>query len=234
MTIFIKITRPMVNATFVERLNRFLTVIETEGKRVPCFLPNPGRLQEILYSGVEVILSRVERPGRKTKYDLIGVKHLGQKISVDSRIPNRLVLEALKKQSIPEFSQYTAIKPEYTYGESRIDFRLSNSDVCFLEVKSCTLVEDGLALFPDAPTERGRRHIAELMKAKRSGNRACILFLIQRNDAMAFAPNDRTDPAFGHTFREALKCGVEAYAFSSAFVGDRIELRGKLTVKHAP
>ncbi|MFQ5951325.1 MAG: DNA/RNA nuclease SfsA, partial [Candidatus Geothermarchaeales archaeon] len=233
MTISIKISGPMVDATFLKRLNRFLTIVEIERKRVPCFLPNPGRLQEVLYPGAEVILSRVETPGRKTNYDLIGVRHSGQKISIDSRIPNKLVLEALKKRDIEELSQYTVVEPEYSYGDSRIDFRLSNSDICFLEVKSCTLVEDGLALFPDAPTERGRRHIAELMEAKRRGNRACILFLIQRSDATAFAPNDRTDPAFGDTFREALKHNVEAYAYTSAFVEDRIELRGKRPIQRA-
>ena len=158
--------------------------------------------------------------------------HQGELVSVDTRVPNRLVFLALKNKDITEFSKYDFVKPESGYGSSRFDFFLSNdNEKCLLEVKSCTLVENGVALFPDAPTSRGRRHLLELIDAKKEGYRACVLFVVQRVNAHVFGPNDKTDPGFGEAFRKALKNGVEAYAYYSEFVGNRIFLRGKLEVR---
>lgn len=148
------------------------------------------------------------------------------------RVPNSLILEALKERKLEGFVQYTTIKPEYTYHHSRIDFLLSNSaGRCLLEAKSCTLVKNGVALFPDAPTRRGRRHLLTLIKAKREGYRACILFLIQRADAHLFSPNDETDPEFGENLRKAAVEGVEPYAYLSGLKGNEILLREKVDVK---
>jgi sugar fermentation stimulation protein A len=230
MTVSIKIQGPLVNAIFVHRLNRFLIHANIKQQSVHCFLPNPGRLEELLYPGAELILAERQGLHRKTDYDVIGVNHEGQRISIDSRIPNRLVYEALTKQEIQEISRYTSVQPEYTYGDSRIDFRLSNSDTCLLEVKSCTLVLQDTALFPDAPTVRGRRHVEELIEAHRTGKRACILFLIQRTDARRFSPNGQRDPEFSDILHRAIEQGVEAYAYTSDFIEDRIELRGRIPV----
>ncbi len=181
---------------------------------LPSFLPNPGRMHELLTPGTEVVLREVLKENRKTDYDLIGVLYNGQMVSVDSRVPNKLVLEALKNRDIKELSEYNTIKPEYGYGHTRFDFFLANEQGrCLLEVKSCTLVKDGVAMFPDAKTERGRRHVTDLVKAKKEGYRACVLFIVQRTDANVFAPNDETDPEFGKVLRDAALEGVEVYAY---------------------
>lgn len=229
----IEIKGKIVKGFFVERPNRFLTKVRVNKKVVPCFLPNPGRMHELLRPEVEVFVREVKRKkNRKTVYDLIGVLHRGELVSLDTRVPNKLLFEALKNKDIEELNMYNFVKPEWTYGNSRFDFFLSNKcQNCLLEVKSCTLVEDGVALFPDAPTLRGKRHLLELIDAKKEGYRACILFVVQRVNANVFTPNDKTDPDFGEAFREALKNGVEAYAYYSEFVGNKIFLRDKVEVK---
>ena len=232
MESFIEIEGRLCRGVFLDRPNRFLAMVKVEEAVVPSFLPNPGRLDELLFPGAEVLLKKVgAKRHRKTEYDLIGVLHGNQMVSVDTRVPNRLVLEALRNRDLDEFSEYPVIHPEYRYGHSRIDFYLANDEEwCLLEVKSCTLVEDGVALFPDAPTERGRRHLTELIKAKREGGRACVLFVVQRSDAQRFTPNDSTDPAFGTMLRRAVWEGVEAYAYVAQFSGRRIILNGRIEV----
>lgn len=211
-------------------------MVKVEDRILPAFLPNPGRMCELLTPGTEVILREIAtKKNRKTDYDLIGVVYNGQMVSVDSRVPNKLVLEALKNGDIEELSEYNTIKPEYSYGHTRFDFLLANKyERCLLEVKSCTLVKEGVAMFPDAETERGRKHLRDLMKAKREGYRSCVLFVIQRIDAQVFAPNDETDPEFGRALREAAEEGVEVYAYYSKFTGDMIMLKGKVRVELQP
>lgn len=235
MNSFVKIRGKTIRGTFQKRPNRFLALVKVENKILPAFLPNPGRMHELLASGTTVILREVLKQNRKTNYDLIGVFVSGQLVSVDSRVSNRLVLEALRNQNIEELSEYNVIKPEFNYGHTRFDFFLANEfQRCLLEVKSCTLVKDGVALFPDAETKRGRRHVRDLMKAKREGYRACILFIIQRADAHVFSPNDETDPLFGKILRDAVAKGVEVYAYYSEFTDNRITLKGKINVKLDP
>ncbi|MDG6223038.1 MAG: DNA/RNA nuclease SfsA [Candidatus Bathyarchaeota archaeon] len=232
MVSFIEIDGKLLKGHFVERLNRFLAQVEVNGTVESCFLPNPGRMRELLVPGVEVLVRDAEKKNRKTKFDLIGVMHEGELVSLDTMVPNKLVFEALKNKAIEEFSRYNFVKPEQAYGHSRFDFFLANDDEkCLLEIKSCSLVEDGVALFPDAPTTRGRRHLLELIEAKKEGYRACVLFVIQRVNAHVFGPNDKTDPDFGEAFRLALKNGVESYAYFSEFVGNRVFLRNKVVVK---
>jgi len=232
---FIKIEGRTLRGVFQERPNRFLALVKIEDRILPSFLPNPGRMHELLTPGTQVILREVLKEDRKTDYDLIGVFYNEQMVSVDSRVPNKLVLEALKNGDIKELSEYTIIKPEYGYGHTRFDFFLANEhESCLLEVKSCTLVKDGIALFPDAETERGRRHVRDLMKAKTEGYRACVLFVVQRTDADVFAPNDEIDPEFGKVLRDAAVVGVEVYAYYSEFVGNKIALKGKVKVELEP
>ena len=235
MISYIKITGRMVEGIFRERPNRFLALVNVEGGLLPIYVPNPGRMLEFLTPGRRVILRGASGEGRKTSYDLIGVLYKGQRISVDSRIPNRLVYEALRNGDLEEFSMYREIKPEYGYGHTRFDFLLTDgSERCLLEVKSCTLVEEGRALFPDAVTERGRRHLMDLAKAKREGYRASVLFIVQRTDAKLFSPNDKTDPEFGKALREAHREGIEVYAYYSEFNGDTITLKEKIKVELNP
>jgi len=227
---FIKIGKT-VKGTFLERPNRFLAYVRIGDTVVPSFTPNPGRMRELLTPETEVLLKEVVKDERKTSYDLVGVVHDGQIISIDARVPNKLILEALKNGELDEFSEYDVIDSEHVYGHSRFDFLLSNKDGdCLLEVKSCTLVKDGVAMFPDAKTERGSKHLRELMRTKKEGYRASILFLIQRTDAHTFCPNDEADPQFGRALREAAAEGVEVYVYCSEFVEDRIILKGRVKV----
>ena len=212
----IKIEGRIVRGIFQERLNRFSAFVKVEDKVLLTYLPNPGRMHELLIPGTEVVLTEAANENRKTGYDMIGVSYNGQRVSVDSRVPNKLVLEALRNQDIEELSEYNIIKPEFGYGHSRLDFLLTNKhESCLLEVKSATLVKDGVAMFPDAVTERGKRHVNELTKAKKEGYRACILFLVQRTDAHSFSPSDETDPEFGKALRNAVAEGVEVYAYKT-------------------
>jgi len=211
---FLKIEGKTVRGVFQERPNRFSALVKVEDKTLLTFLPNPGRMREFLIPGTEVILREVMKENRKTSYDLIGVTYKGQRVSVDSRVPNKLVLEALRNGDIEELSEYNIIKPEYGYGHTRFDFFLANKhESCLLEAKSATLVKDGVAMFPDAVTERGKRHVSDLVKAKKEGYRACIVFIVQRTDAHAFAPSDETDSEFGKALRNAAVKGVEIYAY---------------------
>jgi sugar fermentation stimulation protein A len=228
----IRVGRRTVRGVFLERPNRFLSMVRVGEEVMPCFLPNPGRMVELLVPGTKVILSEVLKEERKTCFDLVGVFYEGRLVSVDSRVPNRLVLEALRNRDLEEFLGYDVVKPEYGYGHSRFDFFLSSGKGrCLLEVKSCTLVEDGVALFPDAVTLRGRRHVTELAEALNEGYRACVLFVIQRTDARVFAPNDETDPKFSEALRDAASNGVEVYAYSSEFRENVITLRDRVPVR---
>ncbi|MEM1551504.1 MAG: DNA/RNA nuclease SfsA [Candidatus Bathyarchaeia archaeon] len=233
MPTFLEIEGKIVEGVFRKRLTRFSAQVEVKEKIVECFLPNPGRLSELLFSGVKVVLKEARiTSDRKTTYDLVGVYHGGKVVSVDARLPNKLVFEALKNGDLPEFSGYTVIKPEHPYGRAKFDFFLEGLGLksCLLEVKSCTLVSDGVAMFPDAPTERGARHLFELVKALKDGYRAAVLFVIQRDDAYRFTANDETDPKFGGALREAYRHGVEVYAYLSGFAENRVWLNGRVRV----
>ncbi|MEM1540541.1 MAG: DNA/RNA nuclease SfsA [Candidatus Bathyarchaeia archaeon] len=232
MPTFLEIEGKIVEGVFRKRLTRFSAQVEVEGKILECFLPNPGKLSELLFSGVKVVLKEVTDGDRKTVFDLVGVYYGGKVVSVDARIPNKLVLEALKNGDLPEFLGYVVIKPEHSYGRAKFDFLLEGFELkpCLLEVKSCTLVRDGVAMFPDAPTERGARHLIELVKVLKDGYRAAVLFIIQREDAYRFTANDVIDQKFGRALREAHKSGVEVYAYSASFVKNRVGLNGKVEV----
>jgi sugar fermentation stimulation protein A len=189
-------------------------------------------MTELLHPGVRLRVREMAGEGRKTNHDVLAVDTGEMVISVDTRVPNRLISLALYSRGLPEFSEYTMVVPECGYGNSRFDFLLSNGRRrCFLEVKSCTLVEDGRALFPDAVTERGRRHLLHLVHALAEGYRASLLFLLQREDAGAVSPNDNTDPLFGEALRLAAGRGVEILAYRSRMEGDRIVLGSRLDVE---
>lgn len=136
---------------------------------------------------------------------------------VGTKVPNQIMREALSSGEVPEFSGYELVRSEPAYGNRRLDFLLAGEKFCLVEVKSCTLVRDGIALFPDAPTERGRRHLQELARARQEGYRAGVVFVIQREDAKLFMPNDETDPAFGAALRKVVARGVEPIALASRF-----------------
>ncbi len=173
-------------------------------------MKNTGRCKELLVPGYRVFLARAENPNRKTAYDLVAVDRAGKLINMDSQAPNAVAKEWLAQH----FGAQAEIRPEARYGHSRLDFRVESQErTTFVEVKGCTLERDGIALFPDAPTERGTRHLYELARcALEEGYGAMALFIIQMKGVRCFRPNNDMDPAFGEALRHAASCGVKVMA----------------------
>ena len=232
----LKIEGEMVRARFLSRTSRFSVLAELAdgaGKvgRFECHLPNPGRLKELLVPGAGLLLRPAKDPDRrKTKFDVFAVVAYGHAVVVDSRVANHIMREAFSSGEVPGFSGYELVKSEPQFGKSRLDFLLAGDELWLVEVKSCTLVRDGRALFPDAPTKRGRRHLMELVKAVEEGYRASVIFVVQREDAEVFMPNDETDPDFGDALRVAAARGVEAIALAARFREWSVELAGEVPV----
>ncbi len=213
-------------ATLVKRPNRFLGLIRLGSDVVEAFIPNPGRMHELLYPGKKVFVRKADHSHRRTSYDVIGVEHDGVRVSIDSNLPNRFMKQLLVAKRFAPFAEYDTIVSEPRVYEGRFDFRLEGeSGVAFIEVKSCTLVEDGHAIFPDAPTVRGARHMHSLSRtlSENLASRAAVVFIIQRPDARLFSPNDPMDPKFGDALRDAHSVGVEVYALSCRVVNWNLE-----------
>jgi sugar fermentation stimulation protein A len=221
-----------VEGRFVARDNRFRVTVEVDGQGVWAHLPNSGRLGELLVPDRRVLL--VERLGakRKTRYDLSLVEMEGRWVSVDARLPNDLVEEALRAGRLAPLVGYPTIHREVPFGRSRFDFLLEALDMppCLVEVKSVTLVVDGLGCFPDAVTARGRRHVNELAHAIEAGYRAVVVFVVQRDDAAGLRPHDESDPDFGQSLRAAARRGVEVYAYSCCVEPGWVEIVRSLPV----
>ena len=195
----------IVKGTFLDRPNRFIAHVELDGKRETVHVKNTGRCRELLLPGAEVWLTAPGTEGRKNKYDLVTVrKENGLLVNIDSQAPNAVVKEWLEKQ------QYDAVVPEYTYGDSRIDFYMERgAERTLMEVKGCTLEREGIGYFPDAPTDRGVKHLRELAKAVKDGYRAALAFAIQMDGIKEVRPNIQTHPEFGTAMQEARDAGVE-------------------------
>ena len=196
---------------FLDRPNRFIAHVELGGETVVCHVKNTGRCRELLVPGAAVYVERAANPGRKTLYDLIAVEKQGLLINMDAQAPNKVFGEwAAGGGFLPGL---TGIRPESTWEDSRFDFLLEGGQgPCFVEVKGVTLEEGGEARFPDAPTERGVKHLRGLQRAAAQGWRAAVFFVIQMKGVTHFRPNDATHPAFGAALREAASHGVEVYA----------------------
>lgn len=194
-----------ISAKFISRPNRFVAYVEIDGKEEKVHVKNTGRCRELLIPGATVILERASNLNRKTQYDLIAVykKDFGL-INIDSQAPNKVVMEWLQAQG------YEYIKPEYTYGKSRMDFYMEKNGKRYLmEVKGCTLEVGGIGYFPDAPTLRGAKHLHELTKAIENGYRSILAFVIQMEGVTEVLPNVATDPEFAKALEEARNAGVE-------------------------
>jgi len=225
-----RIEGELLKGTFIERPNRFLGKVKAEGKEHFCYIPNPGRMVELLQPGVEVYLRKKQVVARKTGYDVVFVKQ-NLLVSIDSHVPNRLTEEAIRQRLLPEFDGYDLVSSEYIYEDSRFDFLLSHEDRrMLLEVKSCTLVRGSRALFPDAPTQRGQRHLRTFMSALEQAFEATVLFVVQRADAGSFSPNDDTDPEFGKVLREAASRGVRVYAYNCRVTFEEINFMNRIPI----
>ena len=220
-----KLGERMVDGVFLERPNRYLAHVEIDGKQVSAHVPDPGRLPGLMIPQRRVRL--IHNPGakRKTDYTLALVKHGRIWVSVFPVFANRLVGDALEKRTLPGFSGYTDFASEVKVGHSRFDFQLNfASGPLLVEVKSVSLVEETLGKFPDAPTERGLRHVEELIELKRKGNRTAVVFVSQRSDTRTITSNDVVDPEFGKRLREAKQAGVELYGFNCMVTASSVAL----------
>lgn len=211
----------VIHGRFHSRPNRFVAQVYIDGVLETVHVKNTGRCRELLLPGAEVILSRASNPGRKTQYDLIGVHKEGLGwVNIDSQAPNQVVREWLEQQ------EYTLIKPEYRYGASRIDFYMERGEEKYLlEVKGCTLEVDGIGYFPDAPTERGVRHLQELAEAAAAGYHSMLAFVIAMEGVGEVRPNLTTHPAFGEALEQAKAAGVQVLHLGCQVTEDTLEVK---------
>jgi sugar fermentation stimulation protein A len=219
----------MVPGFFVDRPNRFIAHVEIGGEIQTVHVKNTGRCRELLQPGTEVWCQESTNPNRKTKYDLITVRKGERLINMDSQAPNTAAGEWLRNGGL---GQIENLKAEVFRDDSRFDFAFSkDGKQCFLEVKGVTLENDGVCAFPDAPTERGAKHLKGLAQLAREGYGAYVLFVIQMPDVKYLHPNDATDPAFGAALRKAAENGVTVLAMDCAVTEDAMELRLPVLVK---
>ena len=212
----------MVPGVFLARPNRFIAHVQIGGQTEVVHVKNTGRCRELLPAGAEVFCQRSDNPARKTKFDLITVRKGQRLINMDSQAPNTAAREWLLSGGLGEISD---LRAEYTHGNSRYDFSfLKDGKRCFLEVKGVTLENDGVCAFPDAPTERGAKHLRGLTRAVGEGYGGYVLFVIQMADVKHLHPNDATDPNFGAALREAAAAGVQVLAVDCRVTMDSMEI----------
>lgn len=224
---------PLIAGTLITRYKRFLADVLLEDRSVvTVHCPNTGSMKGCATPGSRVMLSRSLNPARKYPLGWELVEAEGNWVGINTGLPNRVTREAIEDGTIAELQGYTAIRPEVPYGEhSRIDLLLEGpSGRCFVEVKNVTLVEDGRALFPDAVSTRGQKHLQELMRVVREGSRGVIFFTVQRGDGNSVSPADSIDPEYGRLLRLALENGVEALAYRALVSPDEIRLTERLPV----
>ena len=219
----------MVSGVFLARPNRFVAHVEIDGAVQVVHVKNTGRCRELLPVGAKVWCLESDNPNRKTKYDLITVQKGDRLINMDSQAPNVAAGEWLRAGGL---GSVESIKAEAYEGDSRFDFSFTKDGrKCFQEVKGVTLENDGVCAFPDAPTERGAKHLRGLTKLAQEGFGAYVLFVIQMSDVKYLHPNDATDPVFSAALREAAKCGVQILAMDCAVTEDSMNIRLPVLVK---
>ncbi|MHA1721736.1 MAG: DNA/RNA nuclease SfsA [Candidatus Baldrarchaeia archaeon] len=220
-----EIKEPLLHATFKRRVNRFLVELNIGKNLGLAHLGNSGRLEELLTPNTKALLKKVRKTKkRKTLYDIIAVWHNNSWVLIDSRLHNPITLKILELELIAKLKGHKVLRKEVKVNNVRIDFLLEKDNVkCFLEVKGCTLAKNQIALFPDAPTERGRRQLDLLTKIKNKGLDAAILFLVLREDARVFSPNWGMDPQFSEKLKLAQNNGVKILACQVKFDGKNIK-----------
>lgn len=223
----------IVKGTFQQRPNRFIAIVEVNGQIVKAHVKNTGRCRELLIPGAQIYLETHNNPARKTAFSLIGVQRGDLLINMDSQIPNSVAAEYILNSGC--ILDLKSLVREKTYGDSRFDLYYEaghdHSRKGFIEVKGVTLERDGVALFPDAPTKRGGKHVYELMKAHRDGYEASLFFIIQMSGVRYFTPNTQTDPEFVQALVSAQSEGVRLRAFTCVVTPDTITLEKEIPVK---
>ena len=222
----------IVSGRFIERPNRFIANVQINGQKEVCHVKNTGRCKELLTEGAEVYLQHFTSGSRKTAYDLIAVRKGDMLVNIDSQAPNKAVLEWLMEKH--PFGEDMLPRPEKFYGDSRFDFMLESqiSDrKLFLEVKGCTLEKDGIALFPDAPTERGVKHLHGLMDCIDNGYEAAVMILVQMKGVRQFSPNYDTHHEFGEAMVQAEKKGVTLLCYDSIVTPDTLVVDSPVEIR---
>lgn len=215
--------------TFLKRPNRFVAHVEINGQEEICHVKNTGRLGELLLPGVKVLVEPAGDTKRKTKYSLICVWKENQWVNIDSQVPNKVAEEWISGGGL--MKDVTLVKREQTYGNSRFDLYVETKEMkWFVEVKGVTLNVDGIAMFPDAPTERGKKHVEELVKCLDDGYGGMILFVIQMKGVTGFTPFEERQPDFAEALRNARKAGVEIYAVDCLVDGESIQADQRIPV----
>ena len=218
----------MIPGNFLARPNRFIAHVEIDGQAEVVHVKNTGRCRELLPVGAQVWCQKSDNPSRKTKYDLITVRKGSRLINMDSQAPNLAAKEWLAAGGLGDIEN---LRAETKHGDSRFDFSFTkNGRQCFLEVKGVTLETDGICAFPDAPTERGAKHLRGLTEAAREGYGAYVLFVIQMADVQYLHPNDATDPEFGKALREAAANGVNVLAVDCEVTVEEMKIRNFVPV----
>ena len=221
----------MVEAKFLRRINRFTAFVELNGQEEMVHVKNTGRCKELLLEGARVFLEEADKEGRKTKYSLIAVYKGDVLVNMDSQAPNQMAAEALAEGEIEEIGEVDFLKREVKYENSRFDIYYKKGEKKgFIEVKGVTLEEDGIAKFPDAPTERGAKHLRELIKAKEEGYEATVLFVIQMKGVREFCPNEERDQNFTAALREAAAAGVKILAYDCGVQVGKVWIEDKIPV----
>ena len=219
----------MVEGRFLARPNRFIAHVEIGGKTEICHVKNTGRCRELLPTGARVWCQKYDNPNRKTAFDLISVEKGEWIINMDSQAPNKAAMEWLAGGGLGPIEN---LRAETTHGDSRYDFSfVQDGRPCFLEVKGVTLEENGICAFPDAPTDRGSKHLRGLTAALQEGYGAYVLFVIQMADVSFLHPNDQTDPAFGKALREAVAAGVRVLAVDCSVTPDSMTIGKAVEVR---
>ena len=221
----------MVEARFLRRVNRFTAFVELNGQEEMVHVKNTGRCKELLLEGARVFLEEADKEGRKTKYSLIAVYKGDVLVNMDSQAPNQMAAEALAEGKIEEIGEVDFLKREVNYENSRFDlFYQKGEKKGFIEVKGVTLEGNGIAKFPDAPTERGAKHLRELIKAKEEGYEAAALFVIQMKGVQEFRPNEERDKNFTAALKEAAKAGVKILAYDCRVQVGKVYIDQKVPV----
>ncbi|MBP3206318.1 MAG: A/G-specific adenine glycosylase [Lachnospiraceae bacterium] len=220
----------IVSAEFTERINRFTAYVNLQGDRVKVHIKNTGRCKELFLPGAKVWLACSDKPGRVTAYDLVAVEKDHRIVNVDSQATNKAVGEWLETGQL--FPNLIFLRPETGYGSSRFDFYAeTETEKIFLEVKGVTLEQDGIVRFPDAPSERAVKHLTELIRARKEGYRACVLFVIQMQNVDRFMPAREIHPEFADTLEEAAEAGVEIYAYDCVVTENSMEIGKRVPVQ---
>lgn len=219
----------IVSGKFISRPNRFIAIVETYGAEHTCHVKNTGRCRELLVPGASVFLEEASNPNRKTKYDLISVYKGDNLINMDSQAPNKVFNEWINESNF--FNHIELVKPETKYGTSRFDFYIeADGKKIFVETKGVTLEENGIAMFPDAPTERGRKHLNELSDSVKNGYDAYVAFIIQMSGVKVFKPNIRTDLKFADDLRKASESGVKIIALDCIVKENGLKIKDYISV----